>query len=376
MPKKLLKIIEGEGLTLIKDRLGIFRDKISTESQDIDGFLITNLKNLYYLSGFDGEGCALVLAKGKNYLLTDSRYTEHAQKESPDFEILTDDPKKKDARILALKKIFTQNKVKKIAFESNNLSYADFGKYSNSFKSIKLLPTENIIEKLRMIKDKEEIIKIKKAAQITTESLKDVFEAIEPGMRELDIASELAYNMRKKGALKEAFETVVVSGQRSSLPHGKPSEKKIEEKELITIDMGANYQNYSSDITRTILLGKENNKQKEIFSLVLEAQMAALEFLKPGVSCKEVDSIARKIITRGGYGEYFGHGLGHGVGLDIHELPRVSFSDDTVLQPGMVITIEPGIYLPEMGGVRIEDSVLITDESYEILTWFPKLLNL
>ena len=203
-----------------------------------------------------------------------------------------------------------------------------------------------------------------------------MFEAIEPGMRELDIASELAYNMRKKGALKEAFETVVVSGQRSSLPHGKPSEKKIEEKELITIDMGANYQNYSSDITRTILLGKENNKQKEIFSLVLEAQMAALEFLKPGVSCKEVDSIARKIITRGGYGEYFGHGLGHGVGLDIHELPRVSFSDDTVLQPGMVITIEPGIYLPEMGGVRIEDSVLITDESYEILTWFPKLLNL
>ncbi len=227
-----------------------------------------------------------------------------------------------------------------------------------------------------MIKDKEEIIKMKKAAQITTESLKDVFEIIKPGVRELDIASELAYTMRKKGAQKEAFETIVVSGERSSLPHGKPSEKKIDEGEFITIDMGANYQNYNSDLTRTIIMGKENKKQKEIFSIVLKAQKAALDFLKPGVKCKEVDSVARNIIAKKGYGKYFGHGLGHGVGLDIHELPRVSFSDDTVLLPGMVVTIEPGIYLPEVGGARIEDSVLITEAGYEILTWFPKILNL
>ena len=361
---------------MIKDRLKAFRDKINKENKESEGFLVTNLKNLYYLSGFDGEGFALIVTKGNNYLLTDSRYTEDAQKESPDFKIVTDQPKEKNARILALKKILAQNKIKKIAFESNHLSYAEFRKYSDSFETVEFLPTENIIEQLRMIKDKEEMIKIKKAAQITTESLKDMFEIIEPGIRELDIASELAYTMRKKGAQKEAFETIVVSGQRSSLPHGKPSEKKIEEGELITIDMGANYQNYNSDITRTIILGKENQKQKEIFSIVLEAQKAALEFLKPGVRCKEVDSIARQIITKSGYGKYFGHGLGHGVGLDIHELPRVSFSDDTVLLPGMVVTIEPGIYIPEVGGVRIEDSVLINEEGYEILTWFPKLLNL
>ncbi len=368
--------MEGEGLVLIKKRLKIFRDKIEKEHKEIEGFLVTDLKNLNYLTGFDGEGFALIEASGKNYLLTDSRYTEQAQKESPNFKILTDEPNKKDARILALKKIIAKSKIKKIAFESNNLSYADFKKYSDSFDSIEFLPTENIIEQIRMLKDKEEIIKMKKAAQITTESLKDVFEIIKPGVRELDIASELAYTIRKKGAQKESFDIIVVSGKRSSLIHGKPSEKKILEGELIIVDVGANYQNYNSDITRTVIMGKENKKQKEIFSIVSEAQKAALEFLKPGIRCKEVDSVARDIIVKKGYGEYFGHGLGHGVGLDIHELPRVSFIDDTVLLPGMVVTIEPGIYLPEVGGVRIEDSVLITESGYEILTWFPKILNL
>ena len=368
--------MEGEGITLIKERLKIFRDKIKKENKEIGGFLVTNLKNLNYLTGFDGEGFALIGASGKNYLLTDSRYTEQDQKECPDFKILTDESNKKNARLSALKKILTKSKIKKIAFESNDLSYADFMKYSNSFEYIEFLQTEYIIEKIRMIKDNGEIIKIKKASQITTESLKDVFEIIEPGVRELDIASELAYTMRKKGAHKESFDIIVVSGERSSLIHGKPSEKKIVEGELIVIDVGANYQNYNSDITRTVIMGKENKKQKEIFSIVSEAQKKALEFLKPGIKCKEVDFIARDIIEKKGYGEYFGHGLGHGVGLDIHELPRVSFSDDTVLLPGMVVTIEPGIYLPEVGGVRIEDSVLITETGYEILTWFPKILNL
>ncbi len=360
---------------MIKERLKIFRDKLEKENKKIEGFLVTNLKNVYYLTGFDGEGLALITNKD-NYLLTDSRYTEQAEKESPDFKIIIDEPKIKNARVLSLKKILGKRKIKKIAFECNNLTYADFNKYSDSFESVKLLPAKNIIERIRMVKDKEEIIKMKKAAQITTESLKDVLETIEPGMRELDIASELAYTMRKKGAQKEAFETIVVSGERSSLPHGKPSEKKIVEGELITIDMGANYQNYNSDITRTIIIGKENQKQKQIFSIVLEAQKTALEFLKPGLKCREVDAVARNIIEKKGYGKYFGHGLGHGVGLDIHEMPRVSFNDEIILLPGMVVTIEPGIYLPEFGGVRIEDSVIITEEGYEILTWFPKLLNL
>jgi Xaa-Pro aminopeptidase len=367
--------MEREVLILIKERLKIFRDKIEKENIKIEGFLVTNLKNLYYLSDFEGEGIALI-TKDKNYLLTDSRYTEQAQKESPDFKIITEEPNHENARIEALDKIIKKKKIKKIAFESNTLSYTDYLKYFNTFKSIEFLPTENLIEQIRMIKDKEEITIMKKAAQITTETLKEVFEMIKPGIRELDIATELSYTMRKKGAQKDAFDLIIVSGERSSLVHGKPSERKITEDELIIIDMGANYQNYNSDITRTIILGKENEKQKEIFSIVLEAQEKALEFLKPGIKCKEVDFIARNIIEKKGYGKYFGHNLGHGVGLDIHELPCVSFNDETILLPGMVITIEPGIYLPETGGVRIEDSVLITEEGYEILTWFPKILSL
>ena len=367
--------MEGEVVILIKKRLKIFKNKIEKENKEIEGFLVTNLKNLYYLTGFDGEGSALITNRN-NYLLTDSRYTEQAEKESSNFKIITDDPKKKNARVLAMKKIIERNKINKIAFESIDLNYADFIKYSDSFQSVEFLPTKNIVEQIRMLKDKEEIIKMKKAAQITTESLKEVFEIMEPGVRELEIASELAYTMRKKGAQKEAFETIVVSGERSSLPHGKPSEKKINEGELIIIDVGANYHSYNSDITRTIIIGRENKKQKKIFSIVSDAQKASLEFLKPGVKCKEVDFVARDIIAKKGYGKYFGHGLGHGVGLDIHEIPRVSSNDDTILLPGMVVTIEPGIYLPEVGGVRIEDSVLITEEGYEILTWFPKILNL
>jgi len=360
---------------LIKERLKKFREKIFRENKEIEGFLVINLKNLYYLSGFDGEG-SLIITKSENLLFTDSRFTEQVQKESPDYEIIIDVPSKKNARIDSLNKTLKKKNIKKIAFEANNLSYNDFKRYSKSFKSIKLIPEENTIEKIRMIKDKEEIIKLKKAGQIITETLKEVFKIIKPGVRELDIATELAYTMRKKGAQGESFEAIVVSGERSSLPHGKPSIKKISEGEFITIDTGANYQNYMSDMTRTIIIGKENKKQKEIYYIVLEAQKKALEFLKPGVKCKEVDSVARDIIKNKGYGKYFGHSLGHGVGLDIHEMPRVSANDDTILLPGMVITIEPGIYLPSVSGVRIEDTVLITEDGYEILTWFPKIMNI
>ncbi len=360
---------------MIKERLEIFREKLKREKEEIEGFLISRWKNLYYLTGFAGEGEALI-TKDKGFLFTDSRYAEEAKKESPDFEIVIDEPQKKDSRLAALEKTIAENKTHKIALESKNISYAQFKKYAERLPQVEFIPTEDFIEQIRMIKEKEEITKIKRAAQITTESLKEVFEIITPGIREVDIANEIAYTMRKKGAQREAFDLIVVSGERSSLPHGKPSEKKINEGELITIDVGANYQNYNSDITRTIILGKENERQKEIFSIVLEAQEEALKALKPGVKTKEIDSIARSLIKERGYGKYFGHGSGHGVGLDIHELPRVSPEEETILLPGMVITIEPGIYLPEVGGVRIEDLALITEEGYEILTWFPKIFNL
>ena len=359
---------------MIGDRLTKFKENIFKKKGIIDGFLVSNLNNLYYLSGFDGEGLALI-TKEENLLFTDSRYTEQAEKESPQFKIITDKPGKKNARIISINEILKKHKIKKLAFEGHDLSYSDYIKYKNNI-SAELIDGNNAIEQIRIVKDETEITKIKKACQIITETLKEVMEIIEPGLRELDIATELAYTMRKKGALGEAFESIVVSGERSSLPHGKPSEKIIREGELITIDTGANYQKYNSDMTRTFIIGKENKKQKEIYQIVFNAQKIAMESLKPGMKCNEVDKIARDIIKDKGYGDYFGHGLGHGVGLDIHESPRLSTNDKTVLLPGMIVTVEPGIYLPEIGGVRIEDTVLITEDGYEILTWFPKEMNI
>jgi len=359
---------------MIGDRLTKFKENIFKKKGIIDGFLVSNLNNLYYLSGFDGEGLALI-TKEENLLFTDSRYTEQAEKESPQFKIITDKTGIKNARIISINKMLKNHKIKKLAFEGHRLSYSDYIKYKNNFL-IDFVDGNNAIEQIRIVKDETEITKIKKACQIITETLKEVMEIIEPGLRELDIATELAYTMRKKGALGEAFESIVVSGERSSLPHGKPSEKIIREGELITIDTGANYQKYNSDMTRTFIIGKENKKQKEIYQIVFKAQKTALESLKPGMKCNEVDKIARDIIKDKGYGDYFGHGLGHGVGLDIHESPRLSTNDNTVLLPGMIVTVEPGIYLPEIGGVRIEDTVLITEDGYEILTWFPKEMNI
>jgi len=359
---------------MVDDRLIKFRENIFKKKEIIDGFLVSNLNNLYYLSGFDGEGLALI-TKNDNFLFTDSRFTEQAEKESPKFKIITDKAGKKNARIISINEMLKKYKIKKLAFEGLHLSYSDYKKYKNIF-SIDLIDGSNAIEQIRIVKDKTEITKIKKACQIITETLKEVMEIIEPGLRELDIATELAYTMRKKGALGEAFESIVVSGERSSLPHGKPSEKIIREGELVTIDTGANYQKYNSDMTRTFIIGKENKKQKEIYQIVFNAQKTAMESLKPGMKCNEIDKIARDIIKDKGYGDYFGHGLGHGVGLDIHESPRLSINDKTVLLPGMIVTVEPGIYLPDVGGVRIEDTVLITEDGYEILTWFPKEMNI
>lgn len=359
---------------MLEKRLIDLREEIFGKKRGIDGFLISSLSNLFYLTGFDGEGYALI-TKEKNILFSDPIYTEQAQKESHQFQVITDKAGEKEARTKSIKRIIKKEKIKKMAFEGHFLSYNDFKKYADSF-SIELVDGQGAVEKIRTVKDKNEIMKIRKSCRIITDSLEEVTELIEPGLSELDIATELAYTMRKKGAQKEAFEAIVVSGERSSLPHGIPSEQVIKEGELIIIDTGANYQRYNSDVTRTFIIGKENTKQKEIYQIVFEAQKRVLEALKPGIKCSEVDEIARGIIRKKGYGDYFAHALGHGVGLDVHESPIVSTNHSTVLVPGMVITIEPGIYLPGIGGVRIEDTVLITEDGYEILTWYPKTINI
>ncbi|WP_371807518.1 Xaa-Pro dipeptidase PepQ [Thermococcus sp. CX2] len=233
----------------------------------------------------------------------------------------------------------------------------------NNFESI-----DELIREMRIIKTREEIDVIKAACKIADMAMMVAVEEISEGKREREIAAKMEYAMKVNGAEKPAFDTIVASGWRSALPHGVASDKRIEKGDLVVIDEGALYKHYHSDITRTIVVGNPNPKQREIYEIVLEAQKKAVEAAKPGMTAKELDSVARSVIEEYGYGDYFIHSTGHGVGLEIHEWPRVSQQDDTELKPGMVITIEPGIYIPKFGGVRIEDTVLITENGAKRLT--------
>jgi Xaa-Pro aminopeptidase len=239
---------------------------------------------------------------------------------------------------------------------------------------VKLVPSEGIVEKQRMIKDGGEIAIMQEAANLADRAFEHILSYIKPGVSEKDIALELEVFMRSQGATSSSFETIVASGERSALPHGVASDRIIGRDEFVKLDYGAYYNGYCSDITRTVVVGKPSDKHREIYEIVKEAQQYALDNLVPGMTGKEGDALTRDIITRYGYGEYFGHGTGHGLGMEIHEAPRLSLTGDIVLVPGMTVTVEPGIYLPGFGGVRIEDDVVVTDKGIRILTSSPKQL--
>jgi len=247
-------------------------------------------------------------------------------------------------------------------------------KYQDKF-NVELKSTTGLVKKIRMIKDEAEIDKIREAVRITDVAFNHIRDYIKVGSIERDIALELEFFMKKEGASKNAFDFIVASGKRSALPHGVASTKQLEEGDFLTMDFGTVYQGYHSDMTRTVVVGKQpDKKQEEIYQTVLKAQQKATEVVKAGVKGSEVDKVARDIITKAGYGDYFGHGLGHSLGLEIHENPRLSPRDDTKLESGMVVTVEPGIYLPDWSGVRIEDTVVVREDGCEVLTSSPKEL--
>jgi Xaa-Pro aminopeptidase len=231
-----------------------------------------------------------------------------------------------------------------------------------------------VVEKLRLLKSVEEIEKIRRAAEISDAAFDFIQQVIRPGVTELEISNELEHFMKRKGASRGAFSFIVASGHRGALPHGVASEKIIEKGDMVTLDFGAVYEGYCSDITRTLAVGEVNPKLIEIYNIVRNALQLTLKHLKVGMTGKEVDAIARDYIAEKGYGDYFGHGLGHGIGLNIHEDPFFSKNSEELLQTGMVVTIEPGIYIPELGGIRIEDDVLMKEDGIEILTHSPKEL--
>jgi len=351
---------------MFQDRIKKLRDRF--EDLKINGILLSNPFNRYYLSGFTGTSGYLFIGEDKSVLITDSRYMKQAKEQCADIEVVDQG---KDIYETFLK-IIDYIKINRLGFEENHITLRQFSEYEKKLADINLIPVRGEIKRLREIKDKEEIIKITKAAEIADGAFSHILNYIKPGVHENEISLEIEYFMKRQGASAVSFDTIVASGERSAMPHGVASSKEIELGDTVTLDFGCIYEGYCSDMTRTVFVGEAKEEIKKIYEIVLKAQTSALEMLKAGLLCKDIDACARKIITAYGYGENFGHGLGHSLGLEIHEDPAISSKSERKLETDMVVTIEPGIYLEDIGGVRIEDLVLITKNGYENLVKSPK----
>lgn len=346
------------------------------KEKGLDAAFIASAANICYLSGFVGRDSYFYLSGEKQVILTDSRYTLQAEEEGKGCEVRTISNDRGYGSLLG--ELLKEDKVKQLGFEDGMMTWQMVTKLQEETESekekISWLPLGEELSCLRSVKDEEELKKMARAEQIGDEAFSYILTQMKPGVTELEIAAKLEYYMKSHGAQEKSFDTIVASGYHSAMPHAVPSEKVLEKGDFITLDFGCKYQGYCSDMTRTVVLGKASEKQKEVYRIVLEAQKTALANLRAGMTGAQGDKLAREVIEKAGYGEYFGHGLGHSVGLEIHENPRLSQKEKTVLKPGMIETVEPGIYIPDFGGVRIEDMVVITEDGIRNLTSSPKEL--
>ncbi len=339
--------------------------KLNKILNEFDGVLITSPHNMQYFSGFSGGEGALLITEKSQVLFTDSRYLEQAEKEAESFEV-----KEWKSR----QDLYNQtDDLKCVAYEDDFMTVMAFEKLKENTKAEYIGMGEEI-NKLRMIKEPWEIEKIAAAEEIGDKAFSHILSYIKEGVSEIELAAEIEYFMKKQGAEKVSFDTIAISGKKTSMPHGKPNGRKIENGDFITLDFGCVYDGYCSDMTRTVVLGRANDRQKEIYSIAYKAQAEGLGAIKRGVRCCHADKAARAVIENAGYGQYFGHSLGHGVGLLIHELPNLSPKSDTILEDNMVVSCEPGIYIPGFGGVRIEDLVCVAGDKCRILSKSPKNL--
>jgi Xaa-Pro aminopeptidase len=335
----------------------------------IDALLVTSGYNRRYLTDFTGTAGVAIVSKDQAVFITDFRYTEQAAKQISGFEIVQHTKTLIEEVAVQLDKMGVKN----VGFEKDDMSYAMYESYKKAVNT-ELVPVSGLVEKIRLIKTPQEIKIIKAAADIADAAFEHIISFISPGKTELEVSNELEFFMRKQGATSSSFDIIVASGLRSALPHGVASDKVIEKGDFVTLDFGALYNGYISDITRTVAVGEPSEQLKEIYQVVLDSQLLALDKVKPGMTGIEADAVARDYIKSKGYGEAFGHSLGHGIGLEVHEGPGLSFRSETVLEEGMVVTIEPGIYVPGVGGVRIEDDIVITAAGNEKLTHSTKEL--
>ncbi|MBM7693267.1 Xaa-Pro aminopeptidase [Peribacillus deserti] len=339
------------------------------EKKEVDGILITSTYNRRYMTNFTGSAGVVIVSKTEAKFITDFRYVEQAGEQAQGYEVV-------QHKGVIPEEVAAQAKlmgITKLGFEQDHLTFSAYHTYKQAFGG-ELVPLSGVVENLRLIKTPSEIKILKDAANIADLAFKHIIEFIRPGLTELEVSNELEFFMRKQGAASSSFDIIVASGARSALPHGVATSKVIEKGDFVTLDYGAYFNGYVSDITRTIAVGEPAQELKDIYNIVLEAQLRGMAGIKPGMTGKEADALTRNLIAEKGYGEFFGHSTGHGIGLEVHEGPALSVKSDLILEPGMVVTVEPGIYVAGLGGVRIEDDALITVEGNESLTHSTKEL--
>ncbi|MGT2667739.1 M24 family metallopeptidase [Streptococcus rifensis] len=350
----------------LEQRLARFDAALEVSS--VDAVLVTNLTNIYYLTGFHGTNATILISDKRRLFVTDARYIAMAREVVQGFDIIDH----RDA-LGEIAKVIDGDGLATIGFE-NDVTFSFYQQLERVFEGYQLEPLANFVEQLRLIKDASEIATIKQACSISDKAFLDVLDFIQPGQTtELDVATFLDFRMREYGASGISFDTIAASGYRSAMPHGRASDKLILAGESLTLDFGCYYNHYVSDMTRTIHVGHVTDEEREIYDIVLRANQALIEKAKVGLTFTDVDGIPRQVIDEAGYGPYFTHGIGHGIGLDVHEEPFFRKTDE-VLEAGMVITDEPGIYLEGKYGLRIEDDLLITETGCEVLTHAPKEL--
>ncbi|MCP9327737.1 M24 family metallopeptidase [Liquorilactobacillus satsumensis] len=342
----------------------VARLRMQMEKMSVDAFLVTDPVNIAYLSGFTGDAGVVLVTENEQFLITDSRFKEAVSRFKTWQCVITREYLRSVCEIAAKDQLLA------LAFE-DSLSYRDYD-FLDETALCDIVPLNGVLEKMRSVKEPEEIALLRKSCKLAEDGYRMLLQEISAGQAEIEVANHLDQIMKKLGATASSFPTIVASGTRTILPHGSASTKVLQQGELVTLDFGYFYKGYTSDVTRTFSLGRQPESIKALYQVVAHAQQQTIAAVRPGITGAELDQIGRSLITQAGYGAYFNHGMGHGIGQSIHELPNIGKNFANQLEPGQVITIEPGIYLPPEAGIRIEDDILVTADGFEELTNFAK----
>ena len=355
---------------LSQDRLKQVREAMAASGAD--ALVLTHLPNIFYLCGFSGSNAILLVLGDFIHLFSDGRYTIQAHEEAPQAHVHIVRTPLAEACGEFLRSRSPRKRMR-VAFESASLNVAEWAQLKKAAgRGIEWKPSSELIERIREVKSAEELEVMRRSARLASEVIAEVPDFVRPGVAELEVAAEIDYRLRRKGASGPSFETIVASGPRSALPHARPTEKRLQKNELVVLDLGAILRHYCSDLTRTVFLGRAPARIRRWYKAVEQAQEAAQDALRAGVTAGSVDRAARHLLNRHGLGPYFVHGTGHGLGIEIHERPRVGRSQKQEIRAGNVVTLEPGVYVEGVGGIRVEDEVAVHSGGIEVLTTAPR----